>query len=162
MKKLIFIFMILIPTLCFAWEPEEYLVYIDNAEGNRLTIDQDKFLHSVRIKKVGTKQLWLLVVRPDDRKFKQKAKQYIANHPELDIQYWRSYKEMYQDTEGIGRTALSHILKVCYDFDSNPETPDTCETVKDLIDGGYTWQQVINNKEYVRYPIQMSNMEFTE
>lgn len=160
MKKLMIGFaLLLFASSSFGWEPEEYLVYIDTAAGTKLKIGNLDFLHSVRIKKVGTKQLWLLVVNPNDVKFKQKAKAYIQAHPELDIQYWKSWKEMYLDTTGMGRTCLEHVLRLCYDFDSNPETPDTCEWIKDVLNMGYTWQQIVNNKERILYPIALSVMD---
>ena len=137
------------------WIPDEYLIYIDVAEGRRINIGGDKFLHSVRIAKQESKQLWLVVVQKNDRCFKVKALTYIANHPELDIQWWRSYKEMYQDTEGMGRTILERVCWLAYDPGEGLEI----KTIKEWLDDGYTWQQVLNNKDKIIYPVLMSDMD---
>jgi len=161
--KRIFLSLVLVLVLtgvANGWEFVERIVYIDtDTLDDRVNIGNWRFRHSVLLKKVGSKSVWYMVAKKGDPKI-QKALEYIEGHPELDIQWWKDYKEMYQDTEGIGREALERLSMITYDFDGDPETPDETYSVYYVINTlGYTWQQVLANKDKVVLPIRMLSMD---
>jgi len=161
MKKILFTLLVLLITVpCYGWEFVERIVYIDtDTLDDRVNIGNWRFMHSVLLKKVGSKSVWYMVAKKGDPKI-SKALEYIEGHPELDIQWWKDYKEMYQDTEGIGREALARLSTITYDFDGDPETPDETYSVYYVINTlGYTWQQVLANKDKVVLPIRMLSMD---